>query len=134
MTPLLKDLHEPYRLTALIESINHLRHEISSFEYVISAYLDDTKLISTDTSCLGRKLSIASSFYRFNNVQVNDDKTRLITNVNLHGRNSIPILINGKRHELLVTSRSESVRFLGIWININGNRKYTVEKMFSKVD
>ncbi len=51
-------------------------------------------------------------FYNFNNVKVNNDKAVLIKT------------IQGKSTVIKVTPQTESIRFLGVWIDILGKRNY----------
>ena len=110
----------------------HLRHshkknvhyeETINADVCISdaAYMDDCNWITESQYNLEEILQIADEFYDFNSIQVNKEKSKLMVR---SPYDQIPEIINlrfGKSYvSIKPVHQNESVRILGVWINLNG--------------
>ncbi len=91
-------------------------------------YLDDTTWIASSKEDLETMLSIADSYYTFMNIKVNKQKSILMTNNYSSSFNGHISLHFGADQLTLSNTSKESIRFLGVWINLLGSRHYNVNK------
>ncbi|GBB86125.1 hypothetical protein RclHR1_12590006 [Rhizophagus clarus] len=119
-------------------SFNRIRHVFhpesdssQQFRFTVTAYLDDTSWITNNLEQLNKKLTIANSFYKIADIQVNLDKYRIITNV--PNINSITLSIDDQLISLPVTKRIQSERLLGIQINGFNNHASVIKKLKAMV-
>ncbi len=74
-------------------------------------------------------LHIADSFYTFMNIKVNKQKSILMTNNTNHISNGQVTLRFGSDHITLSnTPQDQSIRFLGVWINLQGSHHFNIHK------
>src|ERR1043166_6669561 len=94
-------------------------------------YLNDTTMIASSKQDLEQMLTIADSFYKLNNIKINKMKSILITNSSLVIDNKVSIMYCPNLLSIDITPSSESIRFLGIYFNLNGSQKFTFNKLLS---
>ncbi len=91
--------------------------------------MDDTELYTGATNALATQLNMTTSFYRFINIKVNDDKAVLLTTdktaADLDG--NITLLIDGHKVKFKVTAINEKVQFLGIYFNMEGKKAQLIK-------
>src|SRR6266508_5059789 len=74
-------------------------------------------------------LHIADSFYTFMNIKVNKQKSILMTNNINHISDGQVTLCFGSDHITLPnTPQDQSIRFLGVWINLQGSHHFNIHK------
>ena len=100
-----------------------------SQEFKLSGYIDDTTWFSNDIPNLEESLSIADDFYQLANICINKDKTILITNNPDLQDKKISILFGNEPIEVQSVSKFSNERILGIYINADCNKKYTINKI-----
>src|ERR1041385_426947 len=101
------------------------------------AYMDDTNWISGSEQNMASILTIAKEFFSFTNILVNDFKAELMTTAKLtmitnsNGVSSpAPITFSTGSSTVTLTPalHRSSVRYLGVWINLNKSRAFVLNQ------
>ncbi|CAI2194181.1 9110_t:CDS:1 [Funneliformis geosporum] len=92
-----------------------------SLEISSLGYMDDANWISNSKENLEDILSIADEFYGFTRAAINKNKSQLITNSSGY---PTPIPLKFGTSILNLSPERSSIRFLGIWININNSSTF----------
>src|SRR5579871_3373850 len=97
------------------------------------AYMDDTQWISDKKEKLEKILEIADSFYNINDIQVNKEKSELLLRMEkIKNRNvfdytrKIELKFGCTNINITPKHPSEAVRILGVWYNMNNNKRYNI--------
>jgi len=101
------------------------------FQLPQMAYMDDTTWIGLTKTNLEKILTIANSFYKLNQIQINKEKSRLmLSNAAKQTCTDDIIRINYGDKVLVITpvNQKESIRILGIWFNMKKDRKYNIQQ------
>jgi len=87
----------------------------------VIAYMDDSDSIwlTQNKSNLQAILDTASSFYKYNNIRVNPNKSVLITNAKIPDPQ---ICFDGTT--IYAQKRSEPLKYLGAWFSVEQSHKY----------
>ena len=95
------------------------------------AFMDDTLWIAKSANDLSSIISIANSFYSFNDIQVNWPKSELLVN----RIQSEPFTIANFNEHYHITARkpNESVRYLGVWISLSDNRTFITKQIHEEI-
>ena len=92
--------------------------------------MDDTTWITSSKAELEEMLHIADSFYTFMNIKVNKQKSILMTNNTNHISNGqVTLRFRSDHITLPNTPQDQSIRFLGIWINLQGSHHFNIHKV-----
>jgi exonuclease III/ribonuclease HI len=88
------------------------------------AYMDDTTWINHNQRQLEHSLEIADEFYILNNIKVNKGKSVLLTNANTSDPSNplatkVTLNFGRERINIQPARTDQSVRFLGVWINLD---------------
>ena len=114
------------------DNISHMKETIPS-----QAYMDDTTWITSSKAHLEKILNIADSFYMLNNIQVNLDKSILLTSVNTTDptTDSKMVTLNYGTGTVNITpkEKTESIRFLGVWINLSFKKQFVKTQISNNV-
>jgi exonuclease III/ribonuclease HI len=99
------------------------------------AFMDDTTWITEDKEDLEKILEIADDFYNLNNIKVNKDKSELLYHQsNDRNEDELVILQFGQDNiEIKSAKYKESIRFLGVWINLAGHREFIINQTTDEV-
>src|SRR5215213_437953 len=100
------------------------------------AFMDDTTWITETKDSLETILEIADDFYILNNIKVNKDKSELLVHDPKDAQlNKNPITLNFGNDQIIITPKlyNESARILGVWVNLDGNKKYVIQQMYDEV-
>ena len=96
--------------------------------------MDDTTWIAETKDSLEDMLAIADDFYSLMSIKVNKDKSELL--VHVPGQPS-PDLVHLKFGSSTVDIRpaayAKSVRILGVWMNLKGQRSFIVQQAKDEV-
>src|SRR5581483_2303643 len=74
-------------------------------------------------------LDIADDFYNMSNTCINKDKTVILTNVKNLQDQTLPIKFGSDNINVKVVAGHSNERILGIYINSDNNRKFTINKI-----
>ncbi|UZO07888.1 uncharacterized protein OCT59_028159 [Rhizophagus irregularis] len=107
-----------------LESLMIIQHLI---EHALG-YLDDTTWFGSSQSQIEEKLSIANSFYDLNNIKVNMDKYKILTNDRSIKQSNIILTINNRPYEAPITFRNKGERILGLYINALDKHTQMIQK------
>src|SRR6266516_178660 len=79
-------------------------------------------------------LSIADDFYQLNNIKVNKEKSVLMAKQQ-NKKNMDPIALTFGNEQITITpiSYQESTHFLGVWLNLAGNRQFIIQQARDEV-
>src|SRR5215208_426092 len=95
------------------------------------AFMDDMLWIAKSADDLSAIISIANSFYLFNDIQINWPKSELL--VNKFQRDPFTIHNNDNVHQITAHKSKESIRYLGVWISLTNNRAYIVNQIHEEI-
>ena len=101
---------------------NVMKEEKEKLNVTITSqvYMDDVTWITHDKKSLEQILSIADEFNKLNNIKVNYDKFALATNTKIREENNtVTLRINDKKQSITPVKTNESVRILGVWVNLD---------------
>jgi len=119
------------------ELTNTLSETITS-----QAYMDDTNWIGSSKQQIEKILTIAQDFYNLNNILVNDHKAvlmttavQVITDSNTRDKRAIPItfLVGSKSITLTPLLKTQSTRFLGVWVSLSKTNNFIFNQVKSIV-
>ena len=92
-------------------------------------YLNDTTWIASSKAELEEMLHIADSFYTFMNIKVNKQKFILMTNnINHISNGQVTLHFRSDHITLPNTPQDQSIRFLDVWINLQGSHHFNIHK------
>ena len=106
------------------------------------AYMDDTNWIGSSKQQIEKILTIAHDFYNLNNILVNDHKAvlmttavQVITDSNTRDKRAIPItfLVGSKSITLTPLLKTQSTRFLGVWVSLSKANNFIFNQVKSIV-
>jgi hypothetical protein len=86
------------------------------------AYMDDTLWMADSRTDLQNIMALADSFFTLNSIQVNWDKSVLLTNT--RDTSAVNFTFNDKDVWLSPLSHKDSTRYLGVWISLFDNTSY----------
>uniref|UniRef100_U9TQZ6 Uncharacterized protein n=1 Tax=Rhizophagus irregularis (strain DAOM 181602 / DAOM 197198 / MUCL 43194) TaxID=747089 RepID=U9TQZ6_RHIID len=101
---------------------------IHTYDISLVGYLNDTTWFGSSQQQIEEKLSIANSFYDLNNIKVNMDKYRILTNDRSIKQSTITLTINNQQYDAPIMSRNKSERILGLYINTSDRHTQTIQK------
>src|SRR6266542_6436922 len=79
-------------------------------------------------------LNIANSFYKLNDILINDDKAILLTNdLSSNSSRDIPFTINGRDTVIRAKAESAAARVLGVWITFSKSDKHIINQIKQEV-
>src|SRR2546430_4564361 len=92
--------------------------------------MDDTTWIAENQNNMESILSIADDFYLLNNIKVNKEKSKLLAKRSGKEKTIHKLQLSFGRETIDITPATyrESVRILGVWINLAGHRKYVLQQ------
>src|SRR2546421_11827990 len=92
--------------------------------------MDDTIWIAENQNNMESILSIADDFYLLNNIKVNKEKSKLLAKRSGKEKTIPRLQLSFGRETIDITPAiyRESVRILGVWINLAGHRKYVLQQ------
>src|SRR5437588_852793 len=75
-------------------------------------------------------LSIADDFYLLNNIKVNKEKSKLLAKRSGKDKTiqKLQLSFGSETIDITPATYRESVRILGVWINLAGHRKYVLQQ------
>jgi len=135
--PLLTEIQQDESLGYTIEHIWQPDITVDSYcnsdiRFTSQAYMDDTTWLAHSKLQLEKTLHIADEFYNINNIQVNKDKSVLLTNNRDVHKNNLPLTISlsfGTSHiSITPLKKKESTRVLGVWINLECNLTFVIKQ------
>ncbi|PKB98244.1 hypothetical protein RhiirA5_465331 [Rhizophagus irregularis] len=101
------------------------------------AYMDDTGFIANNKRNLVKILEIADSFYRLNDIKINKQKSELLLRKNINKKNpldkKVRIIFGLDTIEVEPTTRDQSSRFLGVWINAYNDNKHVKQQIKNEI-
>ncbi|CAB5321247.1 unnamed protein product [Rhizophagus irregularis] len=111
-------------------------HEFSTS---VIGYLDDTTWFGSSLEQLNQKLTIANSFYTMAKIKINEDKYKIMNNLQKKKlRNIDPrspsttskeiLIINNRPIECKITPSNKGERVLGVYINAHNRTQQTLSK------
>ncbi|PKK81004.1 hypothetical protein RhiirC2_767528 [Rhizophagus irregularis] len=83
---------------------------IHTYDISVVGYLNDTTWFGSSQQQIEEKLSIANSFYNLNNIKVNIDKYKILTNNRLIKQPTITLTINNQQYDMPITSRNKAIQ------------------------
>ena len=98
-------------------------------EFKLSGYMDDTTWTNGDIPNLEASLEIADDFYHLSNICINKDKTIILTNDKDFQDQDIDIQFGQDKVKVHAVSKLSNERILGIYINSDNNKKFTINKI-----
>ena len=118
-------LNHQYRQNLYSDQQTELEQQI-----VDSAFMDDTTWIAENQNNMESILSIADDFYLLNNIKVNKEKSKLLAKRSGKEKTIQKLQLSFGRETIDITPATyrESVRILGVWINLAGHRKYVLQQ------
>jgi ribonuclease HI len=126
-----------YTLSHTYKSNVYLEREDKYLEECISdvAFMDDTTWLTDDKEALEEILEIADDFYTLNNIKVNKDKSELLVHQPEADEQETLIELNFGSDIIKIKPAlyKESVRILGVWVNLAGDRTYIINQAKDKV-
>ena len=78
-------------------------------------------------------MNIADSFYKLNDILINDDKVILLTNSPLSTPRNICFTINGRQISLTAKLVNHSKRFLGVWISLYNLNHFILKQIEQEI-
>ena len=87
--------------------------------------MDDANWITTSQENLQHNLAIADEFYIMTKAAINKNKSKLLTN-NKNIPDNLTIIFGDT--PIQISPNRTSVRFLGIWININNSPSFIIKQ------
>jgi hypothetical protein len=93
------------------------------------AYMDDTTWIASSKQNMESILQTADDFNHLNNIKVNKQKSELLMHVPGQPYNDeVSIEFGQETIRIRPARRGESIRLLGIWVNLNKDRKFVINQ------
>ena len=110
--------------------------EITTIKYTIGdqVYMDDSTWLANKKETLEQILEIADQFFTLNNIKVNKDKSELlVSSPSYNTSQPISIKFGHENISLLPKNYTEVARILGVWINLDGSKKFVIKQMKDEV-
>lgn len=110
-----------------------------SHSYIFSGctYMDDTTFITNDKLNMEKILKIADFFYELNDIKINKQKSELLLRENISRKkkldSKITIKFGNEDIKIKPTPVSQSLRFLGIWLNTFNNNKHVKQQIKDEI-
>ena len=101
-------------------------------EVKITAFMDDTTLISYNQESMQTLTDTCNEFYNINDININPNKSNLII-INNSGDPEIQQIEIGK-DTITPLKPDIPVRILGVWHNGRGNKQYQKELIIQKIE
>ncbi|GBB91695.1 hypothetical protein RclHR1_19050006 [Rhizophagus clarus] len=124
-----------------IQQIPQLNSAVIKQHVLALAFMDDTQWITDKKDKLELMLSIADSFYRLNDIQINKDKSELMMRTKMYKRryshiynNKIDIQFGRESISIKVKYPHEPTRILGVYFNIENDEQYLISKVKAEID
>jgi hypothetical protein len=128
-------LEHSYRQNVYVDNLTTLCHTTSTL-----AFMDDTFWIAPTQQNLERILSITDSFNDLNNIKVNKEKSELLVNspdINNNDKEQvvapIDLVFGNTTVKIKPAQIGESIRFLGVWINLKKKRNFIIQQAKDEV-
>ena len=99
----------------------------------VLAYMDDTTWITTNQKDLEHIISIADEFYDLNNIKINKSKSILLTN-STKFQDTVDLKFGNNIVNIKPKKISESVRFLGVWINLANKKSFVYNQILELIN
>ncbi|CAH1770357.1 7707_t:CDS:2, partial [Entrophospora sp. SA101] len=102
----------------------------------VLAFMDDTSWITESKQNLELILSIADSFYQLNNIMVNKQKSELLVKIPNNKdiyNNEVDLNFGNEQIKIQPKKYSESIRILGIWMNLGKKRNFIIQQAKDEV-
>ena len=96
------------------------------------AYMDDTTWITRSKEDMDGILKEASSFYKVNDSQVNEEKSVLIT-INNADPNPASVKVGPNEDPVREADRNSHSRFLGVWIGSKNQRRDSAKRAIDEI-
>ncbi|GBB99082.1 hypothetical protein RclHR1_34050001 [Rhizophagus clarus] len=124
-----------------IQQIPQLNSAVIEQHVLALAFIDDTQWITDKKDKLESMLSIADSFYRLNDIQINKDKSELMMRTKMYKHryshiynNKINIQFGRESISIKAKHPHEPTRILGVYFNIENNEQYLISKIKAEID
>ena len=78
-------------------------------------------------------MNIADSFYKLNDILINDDKVILLNNKPLSESRKVYFTINERQISLIAKSVNHSERFLGVWISLHKMNQFILKQIEQEI-
>ena len=110
------------------------QYNLASVDIADVAYMDDTTWITESKEALEEILAIADDFYKLNNIQVNKSKSKLLVN-SPHDTlpETVELTFGSDKAQIKPAKNNESIRILGVWINLKGKHKFVIQQAKDEV-
>ncbi|CAB4405836.1 unnamed protein product [Rhizophagus irregularis] len=137
--PLLCQLQQEshgYEITAKYKKDIYSDYIKESIIFPGKAYMDDTTLLAKDQCQLETMLDIANEFYNLNDIKINKDKSELLLkkiDKSFNYSNSLIIRFGLEYINIKPKEPNESIRILGVWFNVNNDKKFVLSQAKSEV-
>jgi hypothetical protein len=96
--------------------------------------MDDTSWIAPSQHNLERILAIADDFNILNNIKVNKSKSELLMNIpGQPYEKDLSLAFGTETIDIQPARRSESIRILGVWVNLNKECKFVINQARDEV-
>ena len=130
-----KDFSLGYRLShKWSNDINQLSQLELNETIPDTAFIDDTTQFSGLHDNLKSILNIADSFYKFNDILINDDKAILLTNdLPSNSSSDVHFMINDRETVIKAKAESAAERVLSIWITFNKSDKHIIDHIKQEI-
>jgi len=93
--------------------------------------MNDILWLSQSKDSLNELMDIADSFYRLNSIQVNWNKSILLSP--FKNQNAIHFQLASSAINLIPAKYNESIRYLGIWISMSHNKAFIQQQVQQEV-
>jgi len=90
------------------------------------AYADDITWMAKSKKKMQKIIQISQRFFRFNDIQINSSKSKLLVVNSNTGGNANSVLINN--FQLQVEEKYALMRMLGVWLSIEANENLVIKK------
>src|SRR5207249_1347705 len=118
-----------YRQNVYSDQLTSLRHATSSL-----AFMDDTTWIAPSQYNLERILSITDDFNKLNNILVNKLKSELLVHVPGQSyQQNVSLTFGNETVNIRPARKSESIRILGVWVNLSKERNFVINQAKDEV-
>ena len=125
------NLRHNYKQNLYSDQIIQIEQHLS-----VSAFMDDTSWITESKQSLEAILFIADGFYQLNNIMINKQKSELLVkipkNKNIYN-NEVDLNFGNEQIKIQPKKYSESIRILGIWMNLGKKRNFIIQQAKDEV-
>ncbi|GBC00137.1 hypothetical protein RclHR1_03760001 [Rhizophagus clarus] len=124
-----------------IQQVPQLNSAVIEQHVPALAFMDDTQWITDKKDKLESMLSIADSFYRLNDIQINKEKSELMMRTKMYKRryshiynNKINIQFGRESISIKAKHPHEPTRILGVYFNIENDEQFLISKVKAEID